>query len=77
MDYFVWKKTTTTCSCGWSGLNSTIFYFETFSELFEYFCPQCEEKLGHQMYPTLDEIRRAASNGDTEAMRMAEGLEDS
>ena len=74
MDYFKWKKSSSTCSCGWSGLNSTICYFETFEELFEFFCPECENKLGHQMYPTIDEIRRAARLGDQEAMRMAEDL---
>ena len=77
MDYFSWKKARSSCSCGWTGLNSSIRYFELFNELFEFFCPDCREILGHQMYPAMDEIQHAALLGDEEAISMAEGLADS
>lgn len=74
MNYFEWKKLSTSCSCGWSGPNPTT-NVETFRELFEYYCPQCNDELGLVMYPTHEEIRSAAADGDEEAISMASNLD--
>jgi hypothetical protein len=74
MNYFDWKKAESSCDCGWSGPNSSISMFETFGELFEYYCPGCNEELGLVMYPTFDEIREAAAAGDEEAISMSREL---
>ena len=77
MDYFAWKRASSTCTCGWSGVNTEIVDFETFSELFEYFCPSCERKLGLVDHPTYDDIVEAAAAGDAEAKQMLADIDGS
>lgn len=74
VDYFEWRRSSSSCNCGWSGPNSDLSDFETFNELFEYFCPRCNTKLGLVTYPDHAQIRAAAAEGDDEAIRMAARL---
>lgn len=74
VDYFEWRRSSSSCSCGWSGPNSNLSNFETFNELFQYSCPRCRTKLGLITYPDHAQIRAAAAQGDEEAICMAARL---
>ena len=50
MNMAKWRKSRSTCSCGWTGINGEIELVETYDAVFEYFCPSCFTKLGVQPY---------------------------
>jgi hypothetical protein len=53
--------------CNWSGVTSDTY--ELFNELPELRCPMCDKKLGPlHLYPTIDEIRAAAADGNPRAI---------
>lgn len=62
-----WKSETFICSeCSWTGQGEELS-LETFDELFETHCPKCDSKFHVIGYPTLDEVKEAAAQGNPEA----------
>lgn len=58
--YDDWKSEAAACKkCPWTGTLDEGVH-ETFSDLFEVNCPKCDGRLALVMFPTLDEMVRAA-----------------
>lgn len=65
-----WRKETWTCrGCGWTGPEKEASV-EIFAELMELNCPQCDGRLAVISFPTLQQIKNAADDGNEEAQRM-------
>lgn len=67
---FAWYEVRDTdrflCTCGWGGTVDELT-IEGFRELVDGSCPQCDRMLMIRSFPTIDEMRRAASRGDRRA----------
>jgi hypothetical protein len=62
-----WRRDTFQCpSCTWSG-SSADMTPEYFQELQDFSCPSCDARLLIVSYPTLDDIKAAARDGNAEA----------
>lgn len=68
MGYYDLGATEFACRCGWRGSFEEVST-EPFEELFEASCPKCGARLAVVPYPTADEVRRAASEGNEKASR--------
>jgi hypothetical protein len=69
-----WKARTWTCPrCAWVGTGAQAGT-ELFTELFEVNCPTCDGRLATIPLPTHDSIRRAASDGNVEAISMLDNV---
>ena len=67
LDYYSLKRSRRfQCQCGWVGPFSDLLQ-EHFKELFDASCPTCGTMLAIVSYPTGDDVRRAARNGNREA----------
>lgn len=62
-------------SCGWSGRTGDAD-ISLHDELFDVCCPRCERMLLIVNYPTLEQTRAAAQNGNEAARRDLVRLED-
>jgi len=68
-----WREQPAECAgCGWTAASLTDADDELFDALIEYTCPECGAILAVVSYPTLDEIEKAAKEGDPEATGMLE-----
>ena len=56
------------CRCGWRGSFEGLST-ETFEELFDASCPKCGTMLAIVSFPSADEVRQAARQGNEEASR--------
>jgi hypothetical protein len=57
--YSDWQELPYTCpECAWSGLGKACKQGQMFRELFELCCPNCGEKLGIVLFPTVEESRQ-------------------
>jgi hypothetical protein len=63
-----------TCQCGWSG-SAGQSATELFHELLQGNCPQCDTMLYIRSFPTLEEIRVAAAQGDERAIEQLATVE--
>jgi hypothetical protein len=64
------------CKCGWVGPFSDLWK-EHFQELFDASCPNCETMLAIVSFPTLNDIRRAAREGNKEAQKELQSIAQS
>jgi len=72
-----WKQRTWTCpACTWTGTGAQAAQ-ELFSELFEINCPACDARLATVLLPTTESIRRAAGDGNSEAISMLDFVDES
>lgn len=76
LDYYQWDRSQDlTCPrCGWSGAG-TDGSVNTFDELLDVRCPECDQILLVVGYPTLVEIQAAVRAGDREAIEELAGIE--
>jgi predicted RNA-binding Zn-ribbon protein involved in translation (DUF1610 family) len=69
VSYYERKTRTFTCDeCSWTGLGSELGIYESYSEIVEWACPNCGEKLTFSSFPTREETQAAAEAGDQEAV---------
>ena len=68
LGYYDLCATEFACRCGWRGGFEELST-EPFEELFEASCPKCGARLAVVSYPTADEVRRAAGEGNEKASR--------
>lgn len=61
------------CKCGWVGPFSDLWQ-EHSNELFDASCPNCETMLAIVSFPTLNEIRSAAREGNKEAQKQLRSI---
>jgi|SRR5690606_13632077 len=60
--YYQYKNQDFECSkCSWKGKGESLIVGETFNELFEVHCPECNYKLTHIMHPTVEEFMQFGS----------------
>lgn len=65
-----WEAKYQTCTrCGWRGLGSEAST-ELFTELLQVDCPACDGRLFLVVFPTADEVKRAADEGVPQAVSM-------
>jgi len=65
MNYYEWREATHKCKhCGWSGTGKDAKLQEAFSEIAEYGCPACSERIAVVAYPTTAEIRSSGAPRD-------------
>ena len=65
-----YRSETFTCPvCGWSGGFGQLEQ-EQYRDLFDGSCPQCEKMLIVVSFPTAEEIRKAAADGNEGALQM-------
>lgn len=58
MDYYEFRRGLQTCAhCQWHGPGKDTRLLEAFTDLAEYACPRCGEKIAVVMYPTIAESR--------------------
>jgi hypothetical protein len=60
------ESRTISCGCGWHGAANQASV-ESYNELFDVSCPECNARLLIVVYPTADETRRAAAANDPRA----------
>ena len=68
-----WRERQWTCPCGWTGTGAEAAQ-EAFAELLQVDCPACEARLCLVPFPTEEETRAAAAQGNAEAIRAVEGM---
>ncbi len=73
--YSDWRSRQFRCACGWSGAGADAAT-ELFSELLEINCPKCDGRLGLASFPTFDEVRAAAAQGNPDALRELATVEE-
>ncbi len=57
-NFYEFRDAQLTCpDCGWSGTGRETGVGEIFSELFEFNCPRCDEKLGICNHPSIEDAR--------------------
>jgi hypothetical protein len=67
--YYKRKTQTFTCGeCSWTGLGSEFRIYEMYSEIVEWACPNCGEKLTFSAFPNRGETQAAARTGDQQAI---------
>ena len=62
------------CRCGWSGLPGA--YEDYFHELLDVTCPACDSMLLIVPYPTFEQTRAAAADGNEEAIAELRRIEE-
>jgi hypothetical protein len=70
MGYFEWLEMPQACCCGWAGTGRETRAHDLFEEVLEFACPECREKIGHVLLPTVADIDEAAARGVPEAIKM-------
>jgi hypothetical protein len=74
--YYERKARTFTCDeCSWTGFGSELGIYETYSEIVEWACPNCGEKLTFSAFPTRKETQAAADAADQQAIDELPGFE--
>ena len=72
-DYYGFKEKRISCSCGWRGLGKDT-EAEHFTDLFKFYCPDCDTGLGLVEYPFDFQTRAAAGQGNPEAISDLKGI---
>ena len=62
------------CGCGWSGLPGA--YEDYFHELLDVTCPDCDSMLLIVPFPTYEQTRAAAADGNEEAIAELQRIEE-
>ena len=74
--YYERKTRTYTCdNCSWTGFGSEFEIYEGYSEIVEWACPNCGEKLTFSAFPTREETQTAADAGDQQAIDALPGFD--
>lgn len=69
------RQAPATCErCGWAGTNAELDQ-EMFRELMELNCPKCDGRFFLVMFPTLEDIKKAAGAGNAEAISQLRDIE--
>ena len=63
--------------CDWTGPGTDLEMLEAYEGLAEYGCPRCGTKVTNLVYPTWDEIQKAAQAGDPEAQEQLADMKKS
>lgn len=76
-NYFTprWRSDEITCACGWRG-DSRAMAMELHEEVTDYACPDCECTLLIVSHPSMDQVRRAAAEGNPEARQQLSIIEE-
>ena len=74
--YYERKTHTFTCDkWSWTGLGSELGIYEMYSEIVEWACPNCGEKLTFSAFPNREETQAAADAGDQQAIDELPGFD--
>lgn len=76
-DYFAqgWRTRTVPCPCGWQG-ESRAMAMELHDRVTDYACPDCGNLLLIVSHPDLDQVRKAAAEGNAEALEQLSIVEE-
>lgn len=76
-NYFTprWRTDRIACGCGWEG-GSADMQMELHEEVTDYACPACENTLLIVSHPDLEQVRRAADEGNPEARQQLALVEE-
>lgn len=76
-DYFTpgWRTRPFECPCGWQG-DSRGMAMELHEAVADFACPQCGNLLLIVAHPSLEQVRRAAADGNPEAMAQLAIIEE-
>ena len=74
--YYDVPTTQFTCrKCDWSGPGTSLVMGETYREIVEYHCPQCDTRVTFAAFPTREETAAAAAAGNEDAARRLQGID--
>jgi hypothetical protein len=76
-DYFSggWRERVIACPCAWEG-DSRAMRMELHDSATDYACPACEATLLIVAHPDIEQVRRAAAEGNAEAKMQLEIVEE-
>jgi hypothetical protein len=70
-----WRMRAVTCVCGWQG-DSRSMVMQLHEEVTDYACPDCENTLLIVSHPDIEQVRRAAADGNAEAQQQLALVEE-
>ncbi len=76
-NYFAprWRSDAIVCACGWHG-DSRAMAMELHEEVTDYACPACECTLLIVSHPSIEQVRQAAAEGNSEASQQLSIIEE-
>lgn len=77
LEYFApgWRSESHDCGCGWRG-NADAMTLEPYEDVSDYSCPGCGNLLLIVPHPDMEQVQRAAAEGNTEAQQQLALVEE-